>query len=222
MTTGTQLSEGSGVITGSDGTILTNNHVIDAPAGGAGTIKVIFSSGRTATASIVGQDASTDLAVIRAAGVSGLVPAAFGSASGLRVGDTVLAIGSPLGLAGSVTSGIVSALHRTITVGRQSSQPYNGTLGQSSQSASVISNMIQTDTAINPGNSGGALVNDAGQWWASPPRSPAPAAATSASNQAASASALPSPRRPRAASPPSSPAADRRRRPANHDAAGQR
>ena len=163
VTTGTQLGEGSGVITGSDGTILTNNHVIDAAAGGAGTIKVIFSSGRTATASIVGQDASADLAVIRAAGVSGLVPAAFGSASGLRVGDTVLAIGSPLGLAGSVTSGIVSALHRTITVGRQSSQPYNGTLGQSYQSASVISNMIQTDTAINPGNSGGALVNDAGQ-----------------------------------------------------------
>ena len=96
-------------------------------------------------------------------GVSGLVPAAFGSASRLRVGDTVLAIGSPLGLAGSVTSGIVSALHRTITVGSQSSQPYNGTLGQSSQSASIISNMIQTDTAINPGNSGGALVNDAGQ-----------------------------------------------------------
>ncbi len=163
VTTGTQLGEGSGVITGSDGTILTNNHVIDAAAGGAGTIEVIFSSGRTATASIVGQDASADLAVIRAAGVSGLVPAAFGSASGLRVGDTVLAIGSPLGLAGSVTSGIVSALHRTITVGRQSSQPYNGTLGQSSQSASVISNMIQTDTAINPGDSGGALVNDAGQ-----------------------------------------------------------
>ena len=75
----------------------------------------------------------------------------------------MLAIGGPLGLAGSVTSGIVSALHRTITVGRQSSQPYNGTLGQSSQSASVISNMIQTDTAINPGNSGGVLVNDAGQ-----------------------------------------------------------
>ena len=73
---------------------------------------MIFSSGHTATASIVGQDASADLAVIRAAGVSGLVPAAFGSASGLRVGDTVLAIGSPLGLAGSVTSGIVSALHR--------------------------------------------------------------------------------------------------------------
>ncbi len=163
VTTGTQRGEGSGVITGSDGTILTNNHVIDAAAGGAGTIEVIFSSGRTATASIVGQDASADLAVIRAAGVSGLVPAAFGSASGLRVGDTVLAIGSPLGLAGSVTSGIVSALHRTITVGRQSSQPYNGTLGQSSQSASVISNMIQTDTAINPGDSGGALVNDAGQ-----------------------------------------------------------
>src|SRR5579863_6422901 len=95
--------------------------------------------------------------------MSGLVPAAFGSVSGLHVGDTVLAIGSPLGLTGSVTSGIISALHRTITVGSRSNQPYGGFPGQSSPSTSVISNVIQTDTAINPGNSGGALVNDVGQ-----------------------------------------------------------
>jgi putative serine protease PepD len=75
----------------------------------------------------------------------------------------VLAIGSPLGLAGSVTSGIVSALHRTITLPGQESTPYDGLPGQSAPAGSVVSDMIQTDTAINPGNSGGALVNDAGQ-----------------------------------------------------------
>lgn len=152
----TSSGEGSGVIISSDGAIVTNNHVIEDAAGGAGTLKVTFSNGRTADASIVGQDASADIAVIRAAGVSGLKPAAFGSASALHPGDTVLAIGSPLGLAGSVTSGIVSALNRTISVG-SSGQPYGG------QAASKLTGMIQTDTAINPGNSGGALVNDSGQ-----------------------------------------------------------
>ena len=80
----------------------------------------------------------------------------FGSAAALHVGDTVLAVGSPLGLAGSVTSGIVSALHRTINVASHSGQLSTG-------QSSAITGMIQTDTAINPGNSGGALVNDAGQ-----------------------------------------------------------
>jgi putative serine protease PepD len=163
VTTSNGSGEGSGVIIRSDGMILTNNHVIEAAADGAGTIKVAFSSGKSADASILGRNPAVDLAVIRASGVSDLVPAAFGSVSGLHVGDTVLAIGSPLGLAGSVTSGIVSALHRTITVGNRSSQLYGGFPGQSSPAASVISNMIQTDTAINPGNSGGALVNDVGQ-----------------------------------------------------------
>ena len=162
VTTSTGSGEGSGVIIRSDGAILTNNHVIEAAANGAGTIKVIFSNGKSADASVVGQDPAADLAVIRVSGVPGLVPAAFGSVSGLHVGDTVLAIGSPLGLAGSVTSGIVSALHREITVGSRSTQPY-GLPGQTSSATSVITNMIQTDTAINPGNSGGALVNDVGQ-----------------------------------------------------------
>jgi putative serine protease PepD len=157
VTAGTQFGTGSGVITSSDGTILTNNHVIEAAADGAGTIKVIFSDGRTAVASIVGQDPAADIAVIRAAGVSGLKPAAFATASALRVGDTVLAVGSPLGLANTVTSGIVSALNRTISVGSRGSQLYDG------QAASQITGMIQTDTVINPGNSGGALVNTADQ-----------------------------------------------------------
>jgi putative serine protease PepD len=155
--TGTSTGEASGVIIGSDGDIVTNDHVIEDAADGAGTIKVTFSTGRTADASIVGQDASADIAVIRAAGVSGLKPATLGSASALHVGDTVLAIGSPLGLEGSVTSGIVSALNRTISVGSSSGQPF----GQ--QATSKLTGMIQTDTAINPGNSGGALLNDSGQ-----------------------------------------------------------
>jgi putative serine protease PepD len=154
--TATSSGEGSGVIIRSDGTILTNEHVIEAAAGGAGTLTVTLSGGRTAQASIIGQDASADIAVIRAAGISGLTPAAIGSAAALRAGDTVLAVGSPLGQAGTVTSGIVSALNRTISVS-SGSGPYGG------QAASKITGMIQTDTAINPGNSGGALVNDSGQ-----------------------------------------------------------
>lgn len=156
--TSSSAGEGSGVVIESDGTILTNNHVIAAAAGGAGVVKVTFASGQSADAVIVGQDPAADIAVIRAEHVSGLRPAALGSAANLHVGDTVLAIGSPLGLSGTVTSGIVSALHRTLTAGG-TRDPRLGT--QSGQT--VIRNVIQTDTAINPGNSGGALVDDAGR-----------------------------------------------------------
>jgi putative serine protease PepD len=163
VATSSQVGEGSGVIIRSDGMILTNNHVIEAAVNGAGTVKVTFGNGSSADATIVGQDRSADLAVIHAAGVTGLKPAVFGSVSALHVGDTVLAIGSRLGLVGSVTSGIVSALHRTITLPGQESAPYDGLPGQSAPAGGVVSDMIQTDTAINPGNSGGALVNDVGQ-----------------------------------------------------------
>ena len=104
---------GSGVILRSDGTIVTNNHVVEAAADGAGTISVKFCDGSTASATIVGRDPATDLAVIKASGVSGKKAATLGSTGSVHVGDTVLAIGSPLGLEGSVTSGIVSALHRS-------------------------------------------------------------------------------------------------------------
>lgn len=149
--------EGSGVILRSDGMILTNNHVVAAAADGAGAIKVIFADGKTKPATIVGQDQSADIAVIQAYGVSGLTPAQLGSAADLRVGDTVLAIGSPLGLTDTVTSGIVSALHRSITAGGRS-EP-NG----SGSTAEVLSDMIQTDAPINPGNSGGALLDASGR-----------------------------------------------------------
>ena len=154
--------EGSGVILRSDGTIITNNHVIESAAGGAGVLKVTFASGQVKNAVIIGRDPAADIAVIRAFGVSGATPARLGSASGLHAGDTVLAIGSPLGLSGTVTSGIVSALHRSITAASQGS-PYDGPGQSQPGTAEVLRDVIQTDTAINPGNSGGALLDTAGR-----------------------------------------------------------
>jgi putative serine protease PepD len=150
--TGTAV--GSGVIITSDGAILTNNHVVSTARGSS--VQVTFSTGKTASATIVGTDAGTDLALVRVSGVSGLTPVTFGDSSAVHVGDTVLAVGSPLGLDGSVTSGIVSALNRSIDVGDSSQR-------LASTQSSTLSGAIQTDAAINPGNSGGALVNTAGQ-----------------------------------------------------------
>jgi putative serine protease PepD len=142
--------EGSGVILSSSGDILTNAHVVaDA---GSGRIRVTFSDGSTATARVVGSNTSKDIAVIKAEGVTGLTPATLGSSSTLHVGDTVLAIGSPLGLEGSVTSGIVSALHRD--AGKESG---------SSSDSTALNDAVQTDAAINPGNSGGPLVDASGR-----------------------------------------------------------
>nr|WP_055502807.1 trypsin-like peptidase domain-containing protein [Nonomuraea pusilla] len=159
-----QTGEGSGVVLSEDGLILTNNHVVVGAGQGGGQMTVKFSDGRTAKASVVGTDPATDLAVIRAEGVSGLTKAALGDSDQLRVGDSVLAIGSPLGLDGSVTMGIVSALDRTLTVGGEQDQQVPPGWGRQGQdSTTTIGGAIQTDAAINPGNSGGALVNAAGQ-----------------------------------------------------------
>jgi putative serine protease PepD len=147
--------EGSGVVLRSDGTVLTNNHVVEAAASG-GEISVKFADGRTAPARILGRDPTVDLAVIRANGISGVTPATLGTTKNVHVGDTVLAIGSPLGLEGSVTSGIVSALHRTVSLG--SEQPSNP-FSQPSGPGASVGDAIQTDAAINPGNSGGPLVD---------------------------------------------------------------
>ncbi|MEU4831093.1 trypsin-like peptidase domain-containing protein [Streptosporangium sp. NPDC023615] len=163
--------EGSGVVLSSDGLILTNNHVVAAGGQSAegNQVTVRFSDGKSATAKVVGTDPATDLAVIRAEGVSGLTKASIGDSDRLKVGDSVLAIGSPLGLSGSVTAGIVSALNRTLTVGgdqgRQQLPPGWGGPGQAQGGGGgiTIGGAIQTDAAINPGNSGGALVNAAGQ-----------------------------------------------------------
>ncbi|MBI1758323.1 MAG: trypsin-like peptidase domain-containing protein [Actinobacteria bacterium] len=147
VSAGQNGGEGSGVVLTSDGLILTNNHVVSSAATG-GRITVQFHDGRSAQASIVGRDPLTDLAVIKAESVSGLRPATFGRSSDLAVGQTVVAIGSPLGLSGTVTSGIVSALDRPVRTGD----------AQSGVQDTVI-DAIQTDAAINPGNSGGPLVN---------------------------------------------------------------
>ncbi|MEV0000703.1 trypsin-like peptidase domain-containing protein [Micromonospora sp. NPDC050980] len=150
----TDSGEGSGVILSADGFVLTNNHVVASASGD--TVKVVFADGKTASAKIVGTDPKTDLAVVRASGVSGLKAAKFGDSDSMQVGDQVLALGSPLGLQGSVTAGILSARDRTISAGEGGQQ-------QSPQGASSISGLLQTDAPINPGNSGGALVNTRGE-----------------------------------------------------------
>jgi putative serine protease PepD len=159
---GQETGSGSGIIISSDGNILTNNHVVAAVADG-GDLSVTFSDGSRADAEIVGRDPATDLAVIKAQGVSGLTPATFGDSDALNVGDTVLAIGSPLGLDGSVSAGIVSALGRAITLAGESESPFGPGQGQQSPGQIAVIDAIQTDAAINPGNSGGALVNTDGE-----------------------------------------------------------
>jgi putative serine protease PepD len=153
-TGGQQADEGSGVVLTSDGLILTNNHVVANAAQGAGRITVQLHDGRTAPARIIGLDQISDLAVIRAQGVDNLHPATFGRSADLEVGQAVVAIGSPLGLSGTVTAGIVSALNRPVRTGAES---------QASGSTDTVIDAIQTDAAINPGNSGGALVNMRGE-----------------------------------------------------------
>jgi putative serine protease PepD len=137
---------GSGVIISSDGQIMTNNHVVES----GGQLTVTFHDGTTAQAEVVGTDPVTDLAVIQAQDVSGLTPAELGTSGDLEVGQQVVAIGSPFGLEGTVTSGIVSALGRPVSA------------GQAQNNLAVI-DAIQTDAPINPGNSGGPLVNMSGQ-----------------------------------------------------------
>ncbi|YCK39264.1 S1C family serine protease [Actinomadura sp. ATCC 39365] len=117
-----QTGEGSGVVLSEDGLILTNNHVVVGASQGGGQMTVKFSDGKTAKAKVVGTDPATDLAVIKAEDVSGLTKATLGDSDQLKVGDDVLAIGSPLGLDGSVSRGIVSALNRTLKLGGEQRQ----------------------------------------------------------------------------------------------------
>ncbi len=152
--------EGSGIILSADGVILTNNHVVSEAVNG-GSLQVTLPDNRTVDATIIGRDPSSDLAVIKAKGVSGLTPATIGSSSSLVVGQTVVAVGSPLGLSGTVTSGIVSALNRPVTTADSGGQDPFGQQ-QATQQAAVL-DAIQTDAAINPGNSGGPLVDLAGR-----------------------------------------------------------
>ncbi len=150
-----QSDTGSGVIVRSDGYVLTNNHVVAAAAGG-GSVQVTFNDGSTAPARIVGADQPSDLAVLKVS-KTGLKAASLGRSADVHVGDPVLAVGSPLGLSGTVTSGIVSALNRPVNTTDQQSNPFQG------PSTPTVINAIQTDAAINPGNSGGPLVNAQGE-----------------------------------------------------------
>lgn len=150
VVSGRGAGSGSGIVLSSDGLILTNNHVVAAAAGG-GILEVSLNDGRIVPATIVGRDPTSDLAVVRAQGVSGLNPAELGRSDDLVVGQQVVAVGSPLGLSGTVTAGIISALERPVRAG-----------GQGSDQSTVL-DAIQTDAAINPGNSGGALVDMQGR-----------------------------------------------------------
>jgi putative serine protease PepD len=144
--------EGSGIIISSDGKILTNNHVVAAVSSGD-SMTVTFGTGQITPAKIIGTDQSSDLAVIQASGVSGLQPATLGDSSSVVVGEDVVAVGAPLGLSNTVTSGIVSALNRPVVPASDGgSQNNNG-------STQSVLDAIQTDASINPGNSGGPLVD---------------------------------------------------------------
>ena len=142
---GQAQGEGTGIVIDTDGNILTNFHV----AGDASSLEVKFADGTTAGAHLVGSDPGDDLAVIQVDGADGeLKPATLGDSSAVRIGDSVLAIGNPFQLEGTLTAGIVSALRRTFSSG-SSTRP--------------LSNMIQTDAPVNPGNSGGPLLNCRGE-----------------------------------------------------------
>ncbi|MFE0580528.1 S1C family serine protease [Streptomyces sp. NPDC058874] len=172
--TGSGQGTGSGFVLTADGEIATNNHVVD----GATQIQVTTSDGKKYGAEIVGTDPGKDLALIKLQGASGLKPAVLGDSDSVRVGDQVVAIGSPDGLTGTVTSGIVSALNREVKVptsdrstpqGRQQGEggwpfsfggrQFNGDTGSNTTSYKAL----QTDASLNPGNSGGALVNMKGE-----------------------------------------------------------
>ncbi|MFK0217217.1 S1C family serine protease [Streptomyces vinaceus] len=172
--TGSGQGTGSGVVLTADGEIVTNNHVVD----GATEIQVTMSDGKKYTAKTVGTDPGKDLALIKVQGASGLKPAKLGNSDNLKVGDQVVAIGSPDRLTGTVTSGIVSALDREVNVPKSEQQSpqrqrggggswpfsydgqqFNGNTGSDTTSYKAI----QTDASLNPGNSGGALVNMNGE-----------------------------------------------------------
>jgi len=146
---GTSGDTGSGVVLSRDGYVLTNNHVISSAADGQGqiTVQLYNRPGQDVPARIIGRDPQSDLAVIKVQGVDDLKPARLGNSSGLVVGDPVIAVGSPLGLAGTVTSGIISAKDRPVRAS-----------GEGTDTDAVI-DALQTDAAINPGNSGGPLVS---------------------------------------------------------------
>jgi S1-C subfamily serine protease len=142
--TGSGGGSGSGFVFDDRGHIVTNNHVVSSAAGGS--VSVVGSDGRRLTAEVVGTDPGSDIAVLRVTPSAALRPLDLADLAATRVGEPVLAVGSPLGLSGTVTAGIISALDREVRLG-----------GTARQTA------VQTDASINPGNSGGPLVNARGE-----------------------------------------------------------
>lgn len=147
-TYGNDGATGTGFVIQSNGYILTNNHVIASAADKKGVIEITLNSGEKYIAKVIGRDSSYDLAVLKIA-TTGLTALTLGDSDAVAVGDSVIAIGSPLGLSGTVTLGIISAKNRAVTAGETGSD-------------NSFINALQTDAAINPGNSGGPLVNSTG------------------------------------------------------------
>ncbi|MCW2659970.1 MAG: serine protease [Mycobacterium sp.] len=144
-----ESEQGSGIVLSPDGLIMTNNHVVaalDAGSRESATTVATFNDGRTARFDVLAADTESDIAIVRAQGMSGLTPMSIGSSTDLRVGQPVVAVGSPLGLQNTVTTGIISALNRPVS-----------TVVDGDKTAAFEA--IQTDAALNPGNSGGALVD---------------------------------------------------------------
>ena len=151
---GDKFEQGSGIILTQDGLIMTNSHVVAADSGGthdSTSTMVTFSDGRRAPFSVVATDRRSDIAVLRVQGISGLTPVSCGISADLRVGQSVVAVGSPLDLESTVTTGIISALNRPVF-----------TAGDTDGQFAAF-NAIQTDAALNPGNSGGALFDMNGE-----------------------------------------------------------
>ncbi|MGW6980105.1 S1C family serine protease [Streptomyces sp. NPDC054932] len=199
---GSGRGTGSGIVIGADGEIVTNNHVVS----GAAEIQVTMSDGKKYSAKIVGTDPDKDLALIKLQGASGLRPAKLGDSGGVKVGDQVVAIGSPDGLTGTVTSGIVSALDREVKVPKSEQESpqrrqqdegswpfsfggrqFNGDTGSDTTSYKAL----QTDASLNPGNSGGALVNMNGEIVGMPSAIYSPASGNSAAGSVGLGFAIP-------------------------------
>jgi putative serine protease PepD len=150
VTGGSSSGSGSGVVMSADGYVLTNNHVVTLDnSTSQARVQVRTSDGTLYDATVVGTDPTSDLAVVKLTGASGLTPATFADSDKVQVGDLAVAIGAPLGLSNTVTDGIISATNRAVATGSNTDQ--------------TVIDALQTDAAINPGNSGGALVNAAGE-----------------------------------------------------------
>lgn len=160
VTGDTATSEGSGLVWSRGGLIVTNAHVV-AEAGSGASVTVRLFDGRTVPAKVLGTDRAHDVAVLAAQGVAGLRPVRLAGSSSVQVGEPVLAVGNPLGLQGTVTSGIVSALHRSVQIaGASQTGPFPTA---QATTPTRLTGAIQTDAPVNPGSSGGALVDTSGR-----------------------------------------------------------